>query len=94
MNAATNEDFTMANDKRQDRYFAPGTRVRSDAFVDGDDDNVRSEYGVVVHCWPDDEIGMWDCYIAFFGDSLPEGKPADAPYVLRYAAATLVEVTE
>ena len=75
----------------RDRYMAPGTRVRRDAFWN-DDDHITSEYGVVVHCWLNDDIGMFDCYIAFFGSDFPEGKPAEQPYVLRYAAMGLAEM--
>lgn len=78
---------------REDRYFAPGTRVRRDAYWDGED-HLTSEFGIVVHCWLDDEIRGYDCYIAFFGDGLPTGKPTDPPYVLRCASVGLVEVSE
>ena len=74
----------------KDRYLAPGTRVRSDAIWN-DDGHVRSEYGVIVHCWLDVELGIFDCYVAFFGASFPSGKPAEKPYILRYAAIGLVE---
>ena len=77
----------------EDRYLAPGTKVRRDTFVN-DDDHLTSEFGVVVHCWLDNEIGMFDCYIAFFDDVFPDGKPAEKPYILRYAAVGLAEVAE
>lgn len=70
-----------------DRFLPPGTGVRYDGLGDG-----RCEYGVVVHCWLDGEIGGYDCYVAFFGDSIPEGRPDEKPYVLRYAAASLTEL--
>jgi hypothetical protein len=73
---------------QRDEFIAPGTRVRLDAFVN-DDDTTTSEFGVVVHCWLDEEIGMFDCYVAFFGGSFPEGKPEEKPYVLRYGATSL-----
>jgi len=66
-----------------DPYLPPGTRVRYDGLEDG------PEYGVVVHCWLDDEIQVHDCYVAFFGDEQPTGKPAKKPYILRYAAISL-----
>jgi hypothetical protein len=47
------------------------------------------ELGVVIHCWLDQELGEHDCYVAFFGDALPEGQPSEKPYVLRYAARSL-----
>ncbi len=83
----------MAHDEGvgEDRYLAPGTRIRRDAFVN-DDDHLTSEFGVVVHCWLNDEIGMFDCYVAFFGQDLPDGEPAEKPYVLRYAAVGLAEL--
>ncbi|PAX07700.1 hypothetical protein [Sphingomonas lenta] len=77
----------------EDRYLAPGTRVRRDAYWNGDE-HLMSEFGVVVHCWLDDEIGLFDCYIAFFGDALPTGEPAEKPYVLRYAAVSLAALVE
>lgn len=66
-----------------DRFIPPGTRVRLAPS------NGKIEYGVVVHCWFDEEIQMFDCYTAFFGTAQVVGKPDDAPYVLRYAAVSL-----
>jgi hypothetical protein len=54
-------------------------------LVDG-----RPEYGVVVYCWLDDEVGVYDCYIAFFGTKQPIGKPTEKPYILRYSSRSLV----
>ena len=73
------------------RYLEPGTRVRLDSLVN-DNDEVTSEFGVVVHCWEDPEHAFYDCYVAFFGDSIPDGKPEDKPYVLRYSAAVLATI--
>ena len=70
------------------RYLAPGTKVRLDSLVN-DNEHVTSEYGVVVHCWQEEEFGFYDCYVAFFGDAMPAGKPAEKPYVLRYGAPSL-----
>ncbi len=50
---------------RENRLITPGTRVRLDGLVN-DDDEPTPEFGVVVHCWLDDEIHMFDCYVAFF----------------------------
>lgn len=66
-----------------DRYLAPGTRVRRDTSFDGED-AVTPEYGVVVHCWANDGIEAYDCYVAFFGDRFPAGQPTEKPYILRY----------
>ena len=68
-------------------YLPPGTLVRYDGREDG-----FPEYGVVVHCWLDDEIGMHDCCVAFFGEKLPTGEPDEWPYVLRYASISLVVI--
>jgi hypothetical protein len=75
------------NGRGVDRFIPPGTRVRLEMLEEG-----RPEYGVVVHCWQDAEIGAWDCYVAFFGDAFPSGKPAEKPYVLRYAALSLIVI--
>lgn len=77
----------------EDRYLAPGTKVRRDAYWN-DDEHLTSEFGIVVHCWLDNEMSMFDCYIAFFGDALPTDKPAEKPYVLRYATVGLVEISD
>lgn len=72
----------------ENQIIPAGTRVRLDTLVN-DEDELTSEFGVVVHCWLDDELGMFDCYVAFFGDSFPDRKPSEVPYILRYAAASL-----
>ena len=72
----------------EDRLIPSGTRVRLDSLVN-DEGEPTAEFGVVVHCWLDDEIGMFDCYVAFFGPEFPEGKPSEKPYILRYAATSL-----
>ena len=69
----------------QDRYLPPGVRVRYDGRQDG-----SAEFGIVVHCWHDAQIDGYDCYVAFFGESLPDGKPDQKPYILRYAATSLL----
>ena len=68
-------------------YLPPGTLVRYDGWEHG-----VPEYGVVVHCWPDEEIGMHDCCVAFFGDKPPKGEPDEWPYVLRYSSVSLVVI--
>ncbi len=78
----------LADAGNGDRYLEPGTRVRLDSLVNDDDQNT-CEFGVVVHCWLDAGIGMFDCYVAFFGGELPVGELAEAPYVLRYGATSL-----
>lgn len=68
-------------------YLPPGTSVR----FDGSD--IGPEYGVVVHCWFDEDIQNFDCYIAFFGALPITGKPDTKPYLLRYAASSLTVLT-
>lgn len=67
----------------------PGTKVRYDGLEDG-----GPEYGVVVHSWHCEEIGAADCYVAFFGEALPTGRPTQKPYVLRYAVRSLVVIED
>jgi hypothetical protein len=71
----------MNDDRMHGPYLPPGTPVRYDAMQDG-----GPEYGVVVHCWLNDEIDAYDCYVAFFGNQPPDGKPTEKPYILRYAS--------
>jgi len=80
------EPFVL-NMVSEDKYLPVGTRVRYDGREEG-----GPEYGIVVHCWMNDEMGGYDCYVAFFGDRLPAGKPPDRPYILRYLAASLTVV--
>jgi len=77
--------------ERGDNYLAAGTWVRLDSYFNGDD-TATPEFGVVIHCWLDEELGGFDCYVAFFGDGYPKGKPVEKPYVLRYAANSLAVV--
>lgn len=72
-----------------DDYLEPGTKVRYDGLMEG-----GPEYGVVVHCWRDEDIDMWDCYVAFFGRAFPAGQPNEKPYILRYAATSLNVVSD
>lgn len=72
-----------------DRYLQPGTKVRLTNHADG-----SREDGVVVHCWLSDEIHAHDCYVAFFGETIPAGAPAAKPYVLRYASISLTVLEE
>ena len=73
-----------AYNRAMDAFIPPGTRVRLDGAADD-----GPEYGIVVHCWQDDAIGAYDCYVAFFGDEFPSAQPREKPYVLRYAASSL-----
>ena len=76
----------MVDHNPHGKFLRPGTPVR----YDGGREEGITEYGVVVHCWLDDEIGGYDCYVAFFGEEQPSGKPSDRPYILRYATTSLV----
>ncbi len=66
------------------KYLNAGTRVRLDDSEHG------PEYGVVVHCWMNEEMHGYDCYVAFFGHEYPVGAPAGIPYILRYASMFLI----
>ena len=79
---------TMADEiTSKDQYLQPGTCVRYDGLAEG-----GPEYGVVVHCWLNNEIDGFDCYVAFFGSKLPKDKPQQLPYILRYASSSLTVV--
>ncbi len=69
------------------RFLPAGTKVRYDGLAEG-----GPEYGVVVHCWLDEDIGFFDCYVAFFGAGFPEAAPKNRPYVLRYASSSLTVI--
>ena len=79
----------MAVEQHTDRYLPPGTKVRLDNLWNGV--TPGSEFGVVVHCWANEELGgHHDCLVAFFGNRPPpSGQPDDQPYILRYAATSL-----
>lgn len=69
---------------RSDRFLPAGTRV---CLKPLDQD---AEYGVVVHCWLNPEIGQYDNFVAFFGNAFPDDDgPPDDIYILRYASTTL-----
>ncbi|MGR3637388.1 MAG: hypothetical protein ACU0BK_15890 [Shimia sp.] len=74
-----------------DVYLPPGTLVRHDGLVW---DGGQPEFGVVVRCWRDHEMNVWDCYIAFWGNEAPD--PTDTnpekPYILRYASMSVTVV--
>ena len=79
--------MTNKQDRYGGPYLPPGTPVRNDGLDEG-----GPEYGVVVHCWLEQEIDGYDCYVAFFGNEPPTGKPAKMPYILRYASTSLTVV--
>jgi len=65
-------------------FLPAGTKVRYEGLVEG-----GPEFGIVVYCWMSEEIGGYDCYVAFFGSDFPSGPPKTKPYVLRYATSSL-----
>ena len=67
-------------------YLPPGTRVQYDGLSVEDG---GPEYGIVIHCWVNEEIEGYDCYVAFFGNAFPMGKPHEKPYILRYFSGSL-----
>ena len=52
----------------------------------------KTEYGVVVHIWFNEEIQCDDAYIAFFGDGFPAAEPTEKPCILRYAVKSIKPV--
>ena len=82
----------MTNDKNfAESVIPPGTKVRYHGLAEEDG---GPEVGLVIHCWMSDEFNGYDCYVAFFGRSFPEGQPTEIPYVLRYASTSLEIITE
>ncbi len=75
-------------DSRKDVSLPVGTKVRFDSSNETGAN--PSEYGVVIHCWRDEELQIWDCLIAFFGSGFPDGLPEEKPYILRYASMQLL----
>jgi hypothetical protein len=64
---ATTKTPTVNDDQSAAGPFLPvGTRVRYDGLEEG-----GPEFGVIVHCWMNEEIGGYDCYVAFFGNEFP-----------------------
>ncbi len=47
------------------------------------------EYGVVVTTWWDEFMGIYDCYIAFFGKRGFPKVPKSKPYILKYSELSL-----
>ncbi len=74
----------MKNAEPVGLFLPPGTKVR----LDGSDE-FGPEYGIVVHCWLDEELEGYDCHVAFYGDSFPDGPPTQLPYVLHYFSTSL-----
>jgi hypothetical protein len=70
-------------------YLAPGTKVRYDGS-----EEIGPEYGIVVHCWLDDHLGLHDCHIAFYGTKFPVGQPNERPYILRYFSTSVTIISD
>lgn len=64
-----------------------GSKVRLRSNHGTDEEQV--EVGVVVHIWLSENGVDDDAYIAFFGESFPEGAPTEKPYILRYYVGSL-----
>jgi len=76
----------MISEKEHESKIVVGQRVKLSCPEEED------EYGIVVSTWRNPEIGMMkDCYVAFWGKSIPdfEGQETITPYILRYAAVSL-----
>lgn len=79
-------ELTSKHLEQGDQYIAPGTPVCIDWVDEGG--KPSPEYGVMVHCWYDPEMQVFDCYFASFGDELPRDRPNGRPAILRYTAAS------
>ena len=58
-------------------------------------DGEQDEYGIVIYTWINPNIGMSkDCYVAFWGREIPDFESSELiePYVLRYAATSLMPI--
>ena len=74
----------------KNQFLRPGTKV-----IRGTNDPEGIEFGVVIHCWQNEEHQVFDCYVAFFGkDGFPKNKPSEKPYILRYASTSLSVVSD
>jgi len=75
----------------QVKYDIGDRVIRENTFIQGINDrdtfDLGTECGIVIHTW--DDNGIQDCYVAFFGDKFPVGKPETKPYILRYWAGSL-----
>lgn len=69
-------------------FLKPGTMIVREAIWN-DDAEITSEYGVIVHCWFEESINDYDCYIAFFGSTPPSNNRPEEVYILRYPAVSL-----
>lgn len=78
------------------KYLKPGTYVRRGVPGPEIPGEVSAEYGIIVYCWMNPDIDMYDCYVAFYGHSMPIDKQdlQDGPYILRYASTSLTVVDE
>src|SRR5262245_35033789 len=79
----------MSNEDAIGPFLSAGTKVRYDGLTEG-----GPEFGVVVHCWMSEEIGGYDCYVAFLSGEFPSGPLKTKPYILRYAASSLKVIKE
>lgn len=51
---------------------------------------VGREYGVIVATWWDTFLGIWDCWIAFYGKrGFPKNPANTKPYILKYSEDSL-----
>lgn len=80
--ASKSETRSSSASNAGDGYISPGTKVRI-PWID-EDGKANPEYGIIVHCWYDPDLGVHDCFFASFGDELPHGCPSEKPAILRY----------
>lgn len=68
-----------------------GSKVKLVSNAD-DPDEMTVEVGVVIHIWLSDNGCDNDAYVAFFGETFPEGVPDVKPYILRYYVSSLEQI--
>ena len=68
-----------------------GRQCNNDEYIEPTKVKLPStgEYGIVTHCWYNDKIFDFDCYVAFYGTSFPDRETECLPYILRYGAVSL-----
>jgi len=78
----------MSNEEEHEKKIVVGQTVK--LSCEGKED----EYGIVISTWFDPEIYCKDCYVAFWGNRIPDFESGEKiePYILRYAAVSLQPV--
>ena len=78
----------LSTEKEHENKIVVGQRVKLSC------PDHKDEYGIVISTWYDHEICCKDCYVAFWGNEIPDFENGEKiePYILRYAAVSLQPV--